>query len=185
MKYTFSELGSSNGTGPVGTPLRGKSGVYYGAACCSGIGGSGSVFKFTPSGTLTVLYGFNSFSDGVSSPQGGLVQDAAGDLFGVGRTGIYEITANGAEKDFYLAPFGIHPRPSLRIDSDGNLYGTNDFGGIYESGALFRVTANGIETDLYSSSGPPLNDGLLMDQAGNIYRSEFAGGPTVQALFSN
>ena len=177
IKFTFPELsGSSNGTGPVGTPLRGKSGVYYGAACCGGIGGSGSVFKFTTSGTLTVLYSFNSTRDGVSSPQGGLVQDAEGNLFGVGRAGIYEITASGVEKDFYLAPFGVHLRPSLLIDSDGNLYGTNDFGGIYEDGALFRVTATGIETDIYSNPGPPLNDGLLMDQAGNIYGSEFAGG---------
>jgi hypothetical protein len=177
IKYTIAELGaSSDGTGPVGTPVRSKSGFYYGATCCSGIGGSGTVFKFTTSGTLTVLYSFNSASDQVSSPQGGLVQDATGNLFGVGRDGIYEITASGAEEMFYLAPFGVHPHPSLLIDSDGNLYGTNDFGGIYENGALYRVTASGIETDLYSSPGPALNDGLLMDQAGNIYGTELAGG---------
>ena len=116
------------------------------------------------------------FADKVWGPLGSPVQDAAGNLYGVGLQGIYEVLASGGEKVFYLFPQFTHGRQSLIIDASGNLYGTNSGGGAFGVGAVYRISPDGVETDLYSSPGPSLNDGLVMDQAGNIYGTEWQGG---------
>ena len=175
--YTFAELGyGNNGTGPVGGLIKDKAGNYYGATCCEGTRGNGTVFKITPPNTLTVLYSFNVFADKVWSPQGSLVRDAAGNLYGVGLQGIYEVLATGGEKVFYTYPQFTHPNQSLIIDASGNLYGTSGGGGAFGLGAVYRISPDGVETDLYSTPGPVLNDGLVMDQSGNIYGTEWRGG---------
>jgi uncharacterized repeat protein (TIGR03803 family) len=177
IRYTFAELGyGTNGSGPVGGLIKDNSGNYYGATCCNGSGGNGTVFKVTPGGKLTVLYSFNVFADAVWGPQGSLVQDSAGNLYGVGLQGIFEVLASGGEKVFYMFPRFTDARQSLMIDSAGNLYGTSAGGGAFGAGAVYRISPDGVETDLYSSPGPSLNDGLVMDQAGNISGTEWQGG---------
>jgi uncharacterized repeat protein (TIGR03803 family) len=177
IRYIFGSLYyGENGAGPVGQPLLDKSGNFYGATCCDGSAGNGSVFKLTPGGKLTTLYSFNIFADKVYEPMGSLVEDAARNLYGVGQGGIYEILAGGGEKVFYLEPKGTELEPTLMIDSAGNLYGTNQGGGASGFGAVYRVNPQGVETDLYSSTGPTLNDAVVMDQEGNLYVTEGRGG---------
>jgi uncharacterized repeat protein (TIGR03803 family) len=59
-------------------------------------------------------------------------------------------------------------------DSEGNLYGTTQYGGAYENGAVFKVDKNGNETVLYSFQGG-FGDGcnpyggLVRDAEGNLY----------------
>jgi uncharacterized repeat protein (TIGR03803 family) len=178
IRYTFGEWGGGgpNGAGPVGSLLKDKAGNFYGATCCDGSRGNGTVFKLTPGGAISVLYSFNVFSDKVFGPLGSLVEDPSGNLYGVGLGGIYEVLADGTEKVVYSNPSGVHANPTITIDAAGNLYGTNDSGGTYGAGAVFRISPEGIETDLYSSPGPALNDGLVIDKAGNIYGTTWQGG---------
>jgi uncharacterized repeat protein (TIGR03803 family) len=177
IRYLFGGLNyGDNGAGPVGQPLLDKSGNFYGATCCDGSAGNGTVFRLTPEGMLTTLYSFNIFADKVYQPIGNVVEDASGNLYGVGYGGIYEVLASGGEKVFYLAPKGTDLEQTLTIDSEGNLYGTSQYGGTNGTGAVYMVSPEGVETDLYSSLGPTLNAGVAIDQEGNLYVTESRGG---------
>jgi uncharacterized repeat protein (TIGR03803 family) len=76
---------------------------------------------------------------------------------------------------------GGYPLAGLVMDSTGNLYGTTSVGG---SGAwvgeVFKVTPSGQETVLYAfgggTDGSTPEASLLIDSAGNLYGTTYAGG---------
>jgi uncharacterized repeat protein (TIGR03803 family) len=125
---------------------------------------------------MTVLYSFNIFSDKIWGPMGSLVRDASGNLYGVGFNGIYEVMASGGEKAFYLDTAGVHLNATITIDSAGNFYGTNQRGGTYGVGAVYKISPQGVETDLYSTPDVALGDGVIFDHAGNMYGTTWHGG---------
>jgi uncharacterized repeat protein (TIGR03803 family) len=61
-------------------------GNLYGTAEFSGTFHSGSVFEVTNSGRTRTLYSFDNAADG-GSPEGGLVLDSAGNLYGTTLSG--------------------------------------------------------------------------------------------------
>jgi uncharacterized repeat protein (TIGR03803 family) len=77
----------ANGIYPDARLVQGTNGNFYGTTVGGGANanrGGGTVFEITPGGRFTTLYSFCSKSactDG-SSPQGGLVQDTNGTLYG-------------------------------------------------------------------------------------------------------
>ncbi len=81
--------------------------------------------------------------------------------------------------NFAGSPDGINPYAGLVEDTQGNLYGTTAYGGVYGYGTVFKV-AGGVETLLYSFTGG--SDGsepfspLLFDGAGNAYGATYSGG---------
>jgi uncharacterized repeat protein (TIGR03803 family) len=83
--YNFTD--GKDGGLPDGALVRDAAGNLYGTASvggdlpCNGGGGCGTVFKLDKAGKLTVLYDFEDKSDG-AFPEGGLVQDASGKLYG-------------------------------------------------------------------------------------------------------
>jgi uncharacterized repeat protein (TIGR03803 family) len=85
------------------------------------------------------------------------------------------VSPNGGVND------GSNPLAGLIMDSAGSLYGTTQFGGGNDQGTVFEITAAGNETVLYSFPGSA-NDGvypeagLIMDSAGNLYGTTYAGG---------
>jgi uncharacterized repeat protein (TIGR03803 family) len=88
--YAFS--GGPDGGTPLGSAIIDSAGNLYGTTyagggtpCLDGQG-CGVVFKLDPSGKETVLYSFTGEADG-SSPEAGLVMDAAGNLYGTTTTG--------------------------------------------------------------------------------------------------
>jgi uncharacterized repeat protein (TIGR03803 family) len=91
--YSFcSQSGCPDGGGVAGL-VQAANGNFYGttiaggAPCIANVAGCGTVFKITPSGTLTTLYSFCSQSgcpDG-DSPQTGLVQATDGNFYGTTR----------------------------------------------------------------------------------------------------
>ena len=75
---------------------------------------------------------------------------------------------------------GANPEAALVSDGAGNFYGTTMNGGSSGKGTVFKITAAGVETALYSFSGgadgaSPVA-GLVRDGAGDFYGTTFSGG---------
>jgi len=203
--YAFQD--GSDGRQPVGALLIDTSGNFYGAAGggtssnCSN-SGCGIVFKLAPDGTQTVLYSFQGLGDG-AYPQGNLIADKAGNLYGVtSEGGSFErnvCVSNGCGTVFALAPNGekttlyaflggkdgVQPNAGLVADAAGNLYGTTEAGGRCDPladgcGTVFKIAANGTETILHTFQGTDdgctPRAGLIADSAGNLYGTT-QGGP--------
>ena len=148
---------------------------------------------------LTTPVTLASFSSAVvsSGPAGGLVADAAGDLFGTtsaqgtGFGTVFEIlkTATGyASTPLTLASFsgtnGSTPNGGLFIDAAGNLIGTTAGGGANPNGTVFEIPKVG---DGYGSApltlvsfngtnGANPNGGIIADASGNLYGTTERGG---------
>jgi uncharacterized repeat protein (TIGR03803 family) len=77
---------------------------------------------------------------------------------------------------------GGFPLAGLVMDAAGNLYGTTNVGGSsgIGFGVVFKMTDSGQETVLYNflggTDGANPEAGLLMDSAGNLYGTTYAGG---------
>jgi uncharacterized repeat protein (TIGR01451 family) len=125
---------------------------------------------------------------------GGLLQDAAGSLYGVARNGgstgngvVFKLSPDGTETVVYsfLGPpgDGAWPMGPLIQDASGNLYGTTLNGGANSGGTVFKLSPTGTETILLNPGGPSSIDGrspqsgVIMDPAGNLY------GTTLSAVF--
>jgi len=182
-----------------GTTQRGGTGTT-----CSPLGGCGTVFELTPSGTETILHSFDkNGTDGID-PTAGLVLDTKGNLYGTteyGGTGecsrgcgtVFELTPSGTETILHSfnsvndGTDGISPLAPLVRDTEGNLYGTTVSGGIYGVGTVFEVTSSGTETILHSfaetatDGGRPYG-GLVMDTQGNLYGTTYNGAKTGSCL---
>ncbi|HEY6290600.1 MAG TPA: choice-of-anchor tandem repeat GloVer-containing protein [Terriglobia bacterium] len=155
---------------PLGGLVQASNGSFYGTTSSGGPTGNGTVFKITPSGTLTTLYGFCSQSgctDGRISV-GTLVQATDGNLYGTtsinGANGggtAFKITPGGTLTTLYGfcsqsgCADGTNPGAGLVQGTDGNFYGTTEFGGVSCSGfggcgTIFKITPRGALTTLYS-----------------------------------
>ena len=170
--------------------------IPFGAAGASSlaIGGTDSIPN--TGATLTTLASFKG-ADG-KNPQGSLIADAAGDLFGTTAFGgangdgtVFEIvkTAGGyASAPRILASFtgadGAYPQCSLTIDAAGNLLGTTPNGGANDDGTVFELakTRHGyasVPTALISFTGADgvnPQGGLTADAAGNLFGVTESGG---------
>jgi len=204
--YVFQ--GGSDGADPYAAPVTiGKGGNLYGttrlgATDCDGTGqGCGTVFKLTPKGTETVLYKFGGGSDG-SHPDGGVIADAAGNLYGTTNFGgkdcdgtgqgcgtVFKLSVRGKKRTLYTfkgGSDGANTIAGLIIDGAGNLYGVTRAGGVdcdgsgLGCGTVFRLGSDGSETVLHAFAGGV--DGAnpfaapVMDAQGNLYGTTWAGG---------
>jgi uncharacterized repeat protein (TIGR03803 family) len=174
---------------PEDALIRDAQGNLYGTASgYNGGYGNGAVFEVTTTGNVIVLYEFSGGADGLC-PYGGLVRDAAGNLYGTtyrggasGEGTVFEVAANGTETvlhSFTGTPDGSLPAAGLLRDKKGNLYGTTTGGGSQGYGTVFKVTSNGAETVLHSFTS---SDGfypianLVRDAKGNLYGTTEFGG---------
>src|ERR1017187_6061793 len=137
--YSFcSQTNCADGDEPVAGLVQAANGDLYGTTAGGGINNGGTVFKITPSGTLTTLYSFCSqtnCADG-RGPVAGLVQAANGDLYGTtGQDGangggtIFKITPSGTLTTLYsFCPKSgctdTYPSAGLVQAANGDLYGT-------------------------------------------------------------
>ena len=140
---------------------------------------------------LKTLYNFNGAPDG-TLPVGGVVR-IGNSFYGTTANGGADSTAGTVLKvdlkgnettlhSFSGSPDGYGPLAGLIKDSDGNLYGTTAYGGLYSFGTIFKVSKTGVETVLYSFSGYPADGvypqaGLARDAAGNLFGTTQYGGP--------
>lgn len=209
--YTFCTTGNCpDGQFPSAGLVQSKSGDFYGATPYGGafshackFAGCGTVFKITPSGTLSRLHSF-VLTDG-SQPFGGLVQGIDGNLygttlrggvcqFGIGCGTIFKITLAGGLTTLHNfcaqtnCSDGENPESGLVQGSDGDFYGTTFSGGIaacsnqgvpQSCGTIFKITSSGALTTLYrfsSTDGAFPFAGLVLGSDGNFYGTTTAGG---------
>jgi uncharacterized repeat protein (TIGR03803 family) len=188
-----------------GTTIGGGSG---GNNCYPSFGGCGTVFKITPSGTLTTLYTFctqNDCADGKYPVR--MVQATDGNFYGVttgsessgnncnpllGCGTVFKLTLGGTLTTLYSfcsqsnCPDGANPSGLIQA-TDGNFYGTTYEGGADDVGTVFKITPQGTLTTLHSFQGY-LSDGvgpggLVQATDGNFYGSTNGGVVADGTLF--
>lgn len=206
--YRFQPQANRNeGSNPYAGLVQGTDGNFYGTTEVGGVYGYGTVFKITPAGVLTTLHGF----DGTDGEQlyAGVVQGTDGNFYGttyMGGTGTYaycngvfgmgtcgtvfKLTPAGALTTLYNfcgqwnCTDGAQPWGGLVQASDGNLYGTTQYGGTNANvGTVFKITPSGTLTTVYSfcalpncSDGADPEAGLVQGSDGNLYGTTFYGG---------
>ncbi len=183
--------GSPDGFYPTGNLAFDQAGDIYGTTTGGGTYDYGTVFELTLSGggyTESIIQSFNYYGAGGHAPQGGVVLDSAGNVYGTnvaGGTGtdcqlsqygscgtIFQLVPSGGvwtdnvllEFTGFLNGNGENPTVAPIIDASGNLYGTADL--VYKlapSGGGFLYS----ELNPLSYCGYPT--GLAMDAAGNFY----------------
>jgi len=160
---------------------------FCGENCTDGF--TGTVFKITLSGTLTKLYSFcnhNNCSDG-ALPDAALIQATDGNFYGTTALGganqggaVFRITPTGTLTTLYSfcpqlpCADGYSPTDLVQA-TDGNFYGTTALGGANNFGTVFKTTAKGSLTTLYSFD---VSDGATLVQAtsGVFYGTTTYGG---------
>jgi uncharacterized repeat protein (TIGR03803 family) len=199
-KVLLSFNGNSDGYYPYAGLVRDASGNFYGTTLGGPLGYPGTVFRVNRDGKERVLHIFNGTNGDGASPQAGLVEDAAGNLYGTtsgggayGQGTVFMVNRSGEEKVLYSFTGtdgdGSEPLAGLVEDAAGNLYGTTEYGGHgtcnngygVGCGIVFVVNRSGQEKVLYSFTGTngdgayPLA-GLILDAAGNLYGTTSGGG---------
>ena len=201
------------GTLPA-APIRDGKGNMFGITADGGIGrptcwtslGCGVVFEMTPnkSGTWNyhVLHRFLEFflGDG-QTPNGGVVVDASGNVYGTTEYGgahgngtVFELSpvSHGWQftilYDFPECNIGCVPVGNLVLDESGNVYGVNS-GGLtecgydYDCGVIFKLSPQkngkwkyGVLHKFTGKDGNFPNYGMTMDDKGNLFGVTTAGG---------
>ncbi len=82
---------NGDGNGPLGQLVRDAKGNLYGVTEWGGANGEGTVFKVTPAGVERILHTFTGNADG-GVPEGSLLRDSSGNLYGTASTTVFEIT---------------------------------------------------------------------------------------------
>ncbi|MGH6889632.1 MAG: choice-of-anchor tandem repeat GloVer-containing protein [Rhizomicrobium sp.] len=160
--HTFKDS-PKDGSEPLAGVIMNASGdlfgvTYYGGnPGCAADRGCGIVFEIAPGGRETVLHFFSGKHGDGANPEGGLISDNSGNLYGTTEYGggrnacngtygcgtVFEIAPDGTETilhSFGNGNKGANPVAGLVADSSGNLYGTTQFGGTYGYGTVFEIT---------------------------------------------
>lgn len=189
----------ADGVNPVADLVRDPSGNLFGTTQYGGAFADGTVFElvnYSGSYSEMVLYSFTGTGGDGASPEGGLVMDSSGNLFGTTTIGgasgfgtVFELAnSSGGYTERVLYNFAGHgdgslPSSGLVMDSSGDLYGTSG-GGAFGFGAVFELAdSSGTYSEklLYSftnAGGDGANPmaGLAMDPLGNLYGTTSTGG---------
>ena len=205
--YAFG--GPPDGEYPTGALVMDDRGNLYGTTEGGGINpgicgiGCGIVYKLNiKTRKETILYTFTGGADG-GLPAAGVVRDSAGILYGTTYFGgsphgygvVFEVRGkHETVLHAFNAPYdgdGRYPVGGLLRDRHGNLFGTAEEGGLEGSsgwGIAFRLTPDGKETILHDftggADGGEPRDTLIMDSAGNLYGTTYAGGAYCHVLFT-
>jgi len=204
LLYAFTD--GLDGGHPNGGITIGPDGSLYGTTNYGGTHGYGVVYKLQPPvaqcrsalcyWTETVLYNFSGQDDG-AGPQGNLVFDGDGNLYGTALAAVngthgalYMLSPSPGGWTFHLIHTftggmdGGEPANGVIFDRAGNLFGVAEMGGATGNGVVYEFSRSGSgwsEAILhnFSSSGNPDGvqpGGLAIDSTGNLFGLTSLGG---------
>jgi hypothetical protein len=152
-------------------------------------------------------------------PEARVTFDSQGNMYGTGYAGgpnnaanggdgvLWEITKAGVYKDLHdfggtvinadgkSGPDGAYPECAVTFDSEGNMYGTTEYGGpnntsSFGDGMAWEITKTGVYKDIHDFGGTVANadgkagpdgknpeEGFTFDSSGNMYCAVVFGGP--------
>jgi uncharacterized repeat protein (TIGR03803 family) len=201
---TLHGFDGTDGSEPSAALVQAHDGALYGTTREGGANytcslGCGTIFKITPSGTLTPLHSFNGTDGGY--PTAGLVQGTDGNFYGTTYQNgtnnygtVFRITPNGQLTTLHIfdGTDGANPYAGLIQGTDGNFYGTASRGGPNTKsicslgcGTIFQITPSGTLTTLYNlcsqvasscTEGYDPNAALVQDTNGTFYGTTYFGG---------
>ena len=189
--------GDSDGYNPWGSLTFADPDHFYGTTVSGGPQSGGTVFQLTYSGgswSYSNIYTFSPNSGGYN-PYGGVIKDAAGNLYGMttyggshGNGTVYQLVHAGSGwtvnilYSFQNGSDGENPWTGLAMDQSGNLYGSTGSGGLNNQGAVFQLSPSGNGSwtfnVIYSFDAGSRGAGgsLAVDSAGNLYGITVTGG---------
>ena len=205
-KQAWTETTIYNFDATTGNPVSGvvldKSGNIYGTT--SGTNGvPGIVFELTPptagkqAWTETTLFSFNGTNG--QTPDGGVVFDSSGNLYGTTYIGgshnngiVYKLAPPAAGKKVWtetvLLNFdgtnGQNPYGGVVFDSSGKLYGTTYYGGSGNFGVIYQLTPPAAgkkawtNTTIFNFKDTPEEypySGVVIASSGQLYGTISAG----------
>src|ERR1039458_2345721 len=168
------------------------------------------VFGAQAGAVVTTLHSFQVFPNG--EHPSGLVQGSDGNFYGTTENGgatnydaqtynfgygtVFKISTNGVQTSLYSfagGTDGANPAAGRVQGSDGNLYGTTQYGGTNDYGTVFKISTNGVQTSLYSftggTDGANPSAGLVQGSDGYLYgttaQAGTNGGGTVFKISTN
>ncbi len=159
--HSFKGQNGSDGANPQSGLIFDRKGALYGTTYFGGSSGSsGTVFKVSPpaipSGSWKEEVLFDFSGSGLLYPEGSLIFDAEGKLYGVTNYGGSTRSANGAVYSLtppasgaapwtlgvlysFVGDGGYGPGAGLISSASGTLYGTTTYGGATGNGAVFQL----------------------------------------------
>lgn len=182
----------TDGLWPLSNLIFDRTGALYGTAFGGGpgSGGGGTAFRLTRDHgvwSMETIFNFSITNSGILGPQGGVVFDHEGNLYGVASGsgsscncgGVFELSPPSvAGNPWQLTKLyefessqGADPTGSLILDKAGNLYGTANAGGILTKGSqtgygtVFQIRPPAVsggswtESTLHRFGGPSSSDG--------------------------
>jgi uncharacterized repeat protein (TIGR03803 family) len=186
---TIYNFANTDGGFPAGALVQGLDNNFYGTTSFSTPipTNNGTVFKITPTGTLTTLL-FFVVTEG-SDSLAGLALGTDGNFYGTAAGGgllnfgsIFKITSSGTLSILHSfdESDGWEPESQLIQATDGNFYGTTLRGGVGDNnGEVFKISPAGTLTVLHNflvTDGDLPNDGLVQATNGKLYGTTYAGG---------
>ena len=178
-----------NGNAPEAALVEGTDGNFYGTTAGGGSSAQGTIFKMSPAGDL--LGSFPVYGGlGIGFPNAPLVLGTDGAFYstsyndggGLASGAVYQFSAAGVVTvlhGFNDTPDGNVPNGGLVLGSDGNFYGTTEYGGTSHLGTAYRISPEGTYEELISfdnSNGQQPFGQMIQATDGNFYGTTLGGG---------
>jgi len=176
----------------VGCPLKSfsQTGSFYGLTNSGGDSSYGVIFQYVnTTGVLSVVHSFAGITDG-AHPTDGLLKATNGTLYGVTLKGgiadsgmLFSYYPPSNQYDTLMSFGGVNgsmPYGGLMQASNGLLYGTTYYGGLYNKGVIYRLDPStntySVLYDFDGTSGQNPEATLLQASNGLLYGTTLLGG---------